>query len=93
MATDTSNITEYILQATTKNDGIFYTIYEGDNLEYTMNFAEPNKMYKFRVCQYMSTSTAAGGGVCGAWSVVKTASTALSPHGRVFYLSLFFTIV
>ena len=82
MATDTSNITEYILQATTKHDGIFYTIYEGDNLEYTMSFAEPNKMYKFRVCQYMSTS-AAGGGVCGAWSVVKTASTALSPHGTV----------
>ena len=48
-----------------------------------MSFAEPNKTYKFRVCQYISTSAAAGGGVCGAWSVVKTASTALSPHGII----------
>jgi len=78
VATDTSNMTEYILQATTKNDNVFYTIYEGDNLEYTMNFAELNKTYKFRVCLYISNST--GGGVCGAWSMVKTASTSMSPH-------------
>lgn len=80
VATDTSTITEYMLQGTTKNDGVFYTIYEGDNLEYTMSFADPNKTYKFRVCQYISNSST-GGGVCGAWSVVRSASTSLSPHG------------
>ncbi|XP_066933792.1 cytokine receptor-like factor 3 [Clytia hemisphaerica] len=78
VATDTSTITEYILQATTKNDGVFYTIYEGENLEYTMTLAEPSKTYKFRVCQYMNTTN--GGAVCGAWSVIKTAATMLSPH-------------
>ena len=53
-------------------------------MEYTTNFAEPNKTYKFRVCQYMTTTN--GGAVCGAWSVVKTAVTMLSPHGEIYFV-------
>lgn len=89
VATDTSTFVEYILQATnqtTENDTIFTTIYEGDEMQYTMNFAQPNKVYSFRVCQYFGNSSGAGG-VCGAWSVVKSASTTLPPHG-MFYLDL-----
>lgn len=78
IATDTSTFAEYILQATTKSDNVFYTIYEGESLEYTMNFAEPNKEYRFRVCQSISNSS--GTGICGAWSVVKTAVTCMPPH-------------
>ena len=60
---------------------IYHTIYEGEELQYTMRFAEPNKIYSFRVCQYHSGGSV---GVCGPWSMTKRGYTTLSPHSKFF---------
>lgn len=80
-------LTEYMLQMCEENseDGevpIFRTIYEGDDMQYTMNFAEPGRIFSFRVCQYFSGGT--GSGMFGPWSMIRRASTSLDPHGMVF---------
>ena len=81
IATDNSCITEYILQVYEdggSQDGMFHSVYEGDEMQFTFTFAEPYKTYSFRVCQH----TIAGAGVYGPWSMTKKACTTLSPHGE-----------
>lgn len=83
ITTDASTLTEFILQYSEENnsDGecVYNTLYEGDDMQFTMKFAEPNKIYTFRVCHYY-TSASGGGGACGAWSMTRKAFTTLSPH-------------
>ncbi|XP_047143599.1 cytokine receptor-like factor 3 isoform X1 [Hydra vulgaris] len=79
IATDNSCVVEYILQVYEdggSQDGMFHSIYEGDEMQFTFTFAEPYKTYSFRVCQH----TVAGAGVYGPWSMTKKACTTLSPH-------------
>lgn len=83
VTTDASSYTEYILQTCKEPppDGenmIFNTIYEGKEMQYTLSFVEPGKIYAFRVCQYLNSG--AGSGVMGPWSMVKQAVTSLQPH-------------
>jgi len=83
VTTDASVFTEYILQASKGKPSdeepmLFNTIYEGEDMQYTMNFAEPNEFYSFRVCHYYTNSS--GVGVVGAWSMTKQAVTTLTPH-------------
>ena len=83
VATDNSTYTEtFILQccvgSADEADAVFNTIYEGEDMQFLMTFAEPNQVYTFRVCQYHSGGT--GVGVCGPWSLPKKAFTTMPPH-------------
>lgn len=77
VTTDTSNITEYILQYCKEGESVFHTLYEGEEMSYMMKFADTNTIYSFRVCRYHTTG---GHGVCGPWSMIKQACTSLPPH-------------
>ena len=77
VTTDTSHITEYILQYAKEGEDVFHTLYEGEDMSYTMKPAEPNHIYSFRVCRY---NISAGHEGCGPWSMTKQASTMLLPH-------------
>jgi len=78
VTTDASILTEYVLQYCKAGEGVFNTLYEGEDMTYTMKFADQNAIYSFRVCKYHNSSS--HGVVCGPWSITRNAGTSLPPH-------------
>lgn len=77
VTTDASTITEYILQYCKEGESVFHSLFEGEEMNYIMKFADTNDVYSFRVCRYHTTG---GHSVYGPWSMIKQACTSLPPH-------------